>query len=302
MSLKAIVATLGGDLYDGGQRANVPAPGHSKSDRSVSLVLSRGRVVAHAFNGADWREVLDDLRRQKLIDTHNAPCSIAGVSAVATSAIPASDPARLATARRIWEGGRPVRGGLSERHVRLRGVNRALPGPSVLRHSADAPISAYRDGGRSKPAFLAAISDVEGAFTAVEVTYLDPNGRRAIGLRLSRKTVGPTPPGSAIRVDPPGPDMLVAEGLITTLSATERFQLPGWALMSTRNMRSWSAPAGVRSVLIAADRGAHGEAAADTLAARLRRQGVRTAIALPTEPHGDFNEECSAQLALERRG
>ena len=53
--------------------------------------------------------------------------------------------------------------------------------------------------------------------------------------------------------------MLVGEGVFTTLSATERFGLPGWALLSTRNLRAWSPPEGVRSILIAADRGKDGE-------------------------------------------
>ena len=75
MSLLPIVRALGGDLYAGGRRANIPAPGHSRADRSVSLVLSGGRVVAHSFGGADWREVLDDLRARGLIDAAGAPAS-----------------------------------------------------------------------------------------------------------------------------------------------------------------------------------------------------------------------------------
>ncbi|WP_257819413.1 hypothetical protein [Phenylobacterium sp. J367] len=42
MSLKPIVQALGGDLYDRGLRANIPAPGHSAADRSVSLLLREG--------------------------------------------------------------------------------------------------------------------------------------------------------------------------------------------------------------------------------------------------------------------
>ncbi len=141
-----------------------------------------------------------------------------------------------------------------------------------------------------RPALLVGVSDADGAFTAVEVTYLAANGRRAMDLRLSRKTVGPVPPGTAARIDPAAPEMLVAEGFFTTLSASECFGLPGWALMSTRNLRSWSAPEGVRSVLIAADRGKDGEASAETLRLRLVRQGVRSQVALPPEPHGDWNE------------
>ncbi len=53
MSLRAIVRALGGELYDGGRRANIPAPGHSAGDRSVSLLLQGDRMVVHTFGDHD---------------------------------------------------------------------------------------------------------------------------------------------------------------------------------------------------------------------------------------------------------
>mgnify|MGYP002524993862 CR=1 FL=1 len=47
MTLHRIVAALGGELYCEGRRANIPAPGHSARDRSVSLLLTDDRVVIH---------------------------------------------------------------------------------------------------------------------------------------------------------------------------------------------------------------------------------------------------------------
>ena len=73
MSLRPIVQALGGDLYDRGQRANIPAPGHSAADRSVSLLLKEGRIIVHTFGDGDWRAVLDQLRAEGLVDAHNAP-------------------------------------------------------------------------------------------------------------------------------------------------------------------------------------------------------------------------------------
>ncbi len=290
MSLKTIVEVLGGDLYDGGRRANVPAPGHSRADRSVSLLLKDDRVIVHTFGDGDWQAVLDDLRAKRLIDAHNAPRSVSFGEGVAQAAAPKPDYRRLDAARRLWEAGRPVAGALAERHCRLRHINRALPGPQVLRHGGETPVSAYAEGRYRRPALLVAISTADGAFSAVEVTYLAANGQRALDLRLPRKTVGLVPPGSAVRLDPSAPEMLVAEGVFTTLSASERFGLPGWALQSTRNLKSWSAPEGVRKVLIAADRGKDGEASAEILAGRLRWQGVAAEIAFPPQPHGDWNE------------
>jgi len=291
VSLKAIVQTLGGDLYDRGCRANIPAPGHSRADRSVSLMLRQGRIIVHTFGDGDWRGVLDDLRARGLIDVRNAPTSGAAASGrPAVGVITSSDADRLAAARRIWDAGRPLAGTLSERHCRLRHIERALPGSEVARHSGQAPVSAYGDDRLRRPALLVGVCDDAGAFTAVEVTYLAPGGQRAFDLRLPRKTVGPVPPGTAARIDPAAPEMLVAEGFFTTLSATECFGLPGWALMSTRNLRGWTPPAGVRSVLIAADRGKDGEASAEALRLRLGRLGLRAQVALPPEPFGDWNE------------
>ena len=290
MSLRTIVQTLGGELYDRGLRANIPAPGHSAVDRSVSLLLEGGRIVVHTFGDSDWRAVLDHLRAHQLIDAANAPTSLGAAREAGARATVVSRPERLGAALKLWEGARPVRCTISERHCRLRGILRDLPGGEVLRHKAEAPISAYRKTRYHRPALLAAIRDAEGRFTAVEVTYLLPNGRRAEDLRLSRKTVGLAPGGCAVRLDSVAEAMLVAEGVFTTLSASARFGLPGWALMSTRNLRAWSAPAGVRSVLIAADRGADGEASAAILRARLGAEGVAGTIALPPTPFGDWNE------------
>lgn len=290
MSLRAIVEVLGGDLYDGGRRANIPAPGHSRADRSVSLLLKDDRVIVHTFGDGDWQAVLDDLRAKRLIDAHNAPRSVSFGPGDDRAGAPEPDVRRLDAARRLWEAGQPVAGALAERHCRLRHIQRALPGPQVLRHGGETPVSAYAESRFRRPALLVAISAADGSFSAVEVTYLAANGQRALDLRLPRKTVGLVPPGSAVRLDPAAPEMLVAEGVFTTLSATERFGLPGWALQSTRNLKCWSAPEGVRKVLIAADRGKDGEASAEILAARLRRDGVTPTIALPPEPHGDWNE------------
>ena len=270
MSLRTIVQTLGGDLYDQGRRANIPAPGHSAEDRSVSLLLEDDRVVVHTFGDGDWKAVLDFLRDQHLIDAANAPLDGPGRPVGARPARPvASRLERRDAALRLWEGGRCVTGTLSERHCRLRGVTRALPGAEILRHNSEAAVSAYRGQGYARPALLAAIQDAAGAFTAVEVTYLAANGQRAGDLRLPRKTVGPAPGGCA--------------------------------LLSTRNLRAWSPPTGVRSILIAADRGKDGEASAAQLHDRLTGDGLAVTIALPPEPFGDWNEWADDQRRRSRR-
>ena len=214
----------------------------------MSLLLENNRIIAHTFGDGDWRAVLNDLRARGLIDATNAPLSVAGAQ-VRVAPPPSSRPERRDAARRLWEGGGRLSGTPSERYCRSRAITRELPDRTVLRHAVATPVSVYRPGGYARPALLAAIQGADGAFTAVEVTYLTAQGRRASDLRLTRKTVGPTPGGSAVRLDPAAPEMLVSEGVFTTLSASERFALPAWALMSTRNLRVWRTPEGVRQVL-----------------------------------------------------
>ena len=280
--LAAIARALGGDLYAGGGRANVPGPGHSAADRSVSLMLSNGRVIAHSFAGDGWRAVLDDLFERGLVD-RDGRLTGAGVASAASRP---SARARRAIAQDLWGQGRPIPGTLSEKHLRRRGVASASP---ALRHHPGVPAAIYAARGLRRLALVAAITPPAGEVTGVEVTYLAPNGDRA-RMPLARKTIGVRPPGSAVRLDPPAPQMLVGEGVATCLSAAARFGLPAWALLSTGNLRAWRPPPGVEFVVIAADRGRDGERSALVLAAALRAMGVRGAIRWPPAPFGDWNE------------
>jgi len=291
-TLAPIVRALGGDLYAGGRRANVPGPGHGVQDRSVSLLLTRGRVVVHCFAGDDWREVLADLVARGLVD---------GDGRMTTGgddrAPPAPNrPERLRTARGLWTEGRPLAGTLSERHLRLRGIAEL---PPDLRHHPGVAAAVYVGAGPRRPALLAAIREpARGEVVGVEVTYLAPGGGRA-RLRLPRKTVGLCPAGAAVRLSPAAPEMLVGEGVFTCLSAARRFGLPAWALLAAGNLRGWRPPAGVRWVTIAGDRGRVGEAAAEELARRLRGGGLEVAVRRPPAPHGDWNEAEAAERAGE---
>jgi hypothetical protein len=282
-TLADVVKALGGDLYDGGRRAVTPGPGHSPRDRSVSLLLSGGRVLAHSFAGDDWRTVLDDLRRRGLIDGMGRLKG--GVSSEIVSR--PSRPERLAAASVLWSQARPVAGTLAERHARLRGVTRDLP--AALRFHVAAPAAVYQDRGPRRPALLAEIRDAAGRFAGLELTYLACDGGRA-SVAIPRKTIGGRPAGSAVRLDPAASEMLVGEGVFSCLSASQVLGLPAWALLAIGNLRGWAPPAGVRRVVIASDRGAPGEAGAAALAARLRGRGVRVEVRPPPAGYADWND------------
>jgi putative DNA primase/helicase len=287
-SLAGIVRALGGDLYAGGRRANVPGPGHSSADRSVSLMLSEGRVVVHSFAGDDWRTVLDDFTARGLIDRN-------GRLADAAEAAPTVGPSkrqRLAMAQQLWSEARPIAvGSLSDVYLRGRGVP---SGSAALRHHPGVPAAVYAARGLRRPALLAALTAADGALSGIELTYLSPNGDRA-RMALPRKTLGVRAPGEAVRLYPAAPRMLVGEGVPTCLSAAAHFGLPAWALLSTGNLRCWRPPPGVAFVVVAADRGRDGERSALMLAAALRALDVHGAIRWPPAPFGDWNEAWMAR-------
>ncbi|RZJ44079.1 MAG: virulence-associated protein E, partial [Brevundimonas sp.] len=162
-----------------------------------------------------------------------------------------------------------------------------------------APVSVYREGRARRPALLAAIRDPAGALTAVELVYLAPGGGPDRRLRLPRKTVGALPPGSAVRLGPAAHTLVVGEGVMSVLSACEALGQAGWALLSARNLAVWTPPSAVGRVLIAADRGGPGEAAAAALAARLRASALSASIRLPPGGCEDWNAYAVAQRRKE---
>ena len=301
MTLHRIVRALGGELYAGGYRANVPAPGHSAADRSISLLLTDGRVIVHGFGGADWRCARDVLTAAGFID--QAGRLTGGGHGGAGATVP-DRRTRLETALRLWDAGHPLTvGGLACRHLMSRAI--ATPADAWnLREHPRAPVSVYRAGHQVRPALMARISDADDRLTGVELTYLDLNGRRAAGLNLSRKTVGCVPTGAAVRLAASAPEMLVAEGVVTTLAAMARFGLPGWAMRSAANLANWTPPGAVRSVLIAADNGAVGSQAGARLRDRLLRAGHQAWIEQPHRRVSDWAEagEAAARVRREEGG
>jgi putative DNA primase/helicase len=295
MSLADIVKTLGGDLCGYGRgglpnRALIPGPGHSRHDRSVSLMVDpKGRLVVESFGRSDWREVLDDLRARKFINRDN---QLLGVGMAEGYTAPDRSLAeKVAVAERIWRRSRPVAGTLSERYIRSRAVLRPLPKDDALRHVEALPVRAYDDAGPHFPAMIAGIRTPDGHITAVEITYLDRDARRHRRLKVSRKIVGSWAPGSAVRLDDAGEALAAAEGVFSALSASERFSRPAWALLSTSRLKSWNPPETVRSVLIAADNGASGRRASQLLLDRLHSLGVQAERRFPRARFDDFNTE-----------
>ncbi|WP_293397782.1 toprim domain-containing protein [Phenylobacterium sp. RIFCSPHIGHO2_01_FULL_69_31] len=245
----------------------------------------------HSFAGDDWRIIRDELRGRGLIGA-DASLHEPGDSTSLTSL---SSAARREVARKLWREGSPVPSTLSEKHCQRRGVTAVS---DALRHHSAVPLRTYDGEGPFHEALLAAITAATGELCGVEVTFLASDGARA-RVKLPRKTIGQRPAGSAVRLSPLGPALLVGEGVFTCLSAAMHFGLPAWALLSTSNLRSWRPPEGVGAVLIAADRGRDGTRSAAILASRLRADGLDCSVRAPPSGFGDWNDAlCGPRLGV----
>jgi len=146
-------------------------------------------------------------------------------------------------------------------------------------------------------AMIAQMCDPQGKPKQIHRTYLKPNGHKADVTPFRMFMPGELPKGGAIRLGPVGPEMGIAEGIETALSASMIYGMPVWATTSATMLEQWVPPVGVRSITIFADNDASytGQAAAYALAKRLAFEAyrVRTAqrieVLMPTKI-GDWND------------
>ncbi|MFP1132963.1 toprim domain-containing protein [Asticcacaulis sp. W401b] len=302
MSLRKIVQTAGGILYANGTKALIPAPGHSQTDRSASLMISRnGKVIVHSFGGATISEILADLRSRGLVNQQGYPSESFGTAVDVRS--PLSDPARTRRALDLWSLGHRIHNTPAEAYVRgERAIRRPIEHISSLRYLSDCPLAVYDEAcRRTARALLSRIETKDGSLCGIEITYLTASGCRNTNIRTSRKIVGTVPSGAMVALDPIAEHMVVGEGVMTVLSASEHLQLPGQALLSVTNLTRYIPPPAVRHLTIAADRGPVGEGGARSLLERLKLTLNSVEIVLPPAPYDDFNSWAQALKKEEGR-
>lgn len=288
-TLHDYVRQHGGALSEGGRRATIPGPGHSKRDRSLSLYLTpEGRVVFNDLSGAhSFREVADylglersqrpltDAERQEMRRRHDA-------EAQRLEAI------KLAFCREVLEGAQPIAGTPVLPYLQSRGL---VPPTSDLWFHPEAPRAAPYNrmaddppAPPPHPAMVCVSRDVRGRARGLHLTFLTDAGAKAFGDR-SRLMLGPIA-GSAFQSSPITPDgeLGVGEGLETCGWFSVLHGVPTWATWSTSGLRNFVVPRRVRRLLIAADH---------DLTSKGRNPGLEAAQALA--------EKASRQCAVEIR-
>jgi phage/plasmid primase-like uncharacterized protein len=286
--LERIVRICGGELYAGGRRALIPGPGHSRHDRSVSLYeTDDGRVLVHCFSPRDdWRAVAAWLQ------THGIKPRPA--NSAQTIAPPRTDHTGLERARVLWDEACPIEGTIAERYLTGRAIPRTSCASLALRFH---PSVTSLDDQRRRPAFVAAIADAAGDLKGVQVTLLSPSGAGKAAVATPRRVIGAMR-GGAVQLMPAEPDLVIAEGVETALSAAAVFGVPAWAALSASNLADFTPPAILERLIVAADRDEPGLEAAEKLASRLAHR-LEVSIR-PPDDFDDWNTAAMAQTSAAR--
>lgn len=196
----------------------------------------------------------------------------------------------------MWKRGRPISlDDAAGRYLNLRTGLRSFPPSSCLRFSPDERYTEAKARPTWHPTMLALIQPSDAAIAsgekaALHRTYLSPEGGKAEVLS-PRKMMGSVPSGAAVRLMECDDTLGIAEGIETALSAAEIFNVPTWAALNAGLLERWTPPASVRTVFVFGDNDVSntGQAAAYTLAARLKTKGIEVFVELP--PRGqDWND------------
>ena len=189
-------------------------------------------------------------------------------------------------ARRLFAASKPIRGTLADRYLQSRGI--ILPADvSFLRFH---PRCFYRGpaGRETWPALIAAVTDLDGAITGVQRTWLDPGGGKA-PLEQPRRAMGHLA-GNAVRFGNACDVLTAAEGIETALALkTVMPAMPVAAALSAAHLAALTLPSSLRRLYVARDNDEAGRLALGRLRARSRAGDIDIrALAPRTE---DFNAD-----------
>ncbi len=207
---------------------------------------------------------------------------------------PEATEGRRKSAVNLWRECDYLPGTPAETYLRSRGLSHLAIGSYLwpLRFLADA----RHPSGAKLPALVALVHDARGNACAVHRTFLRPDGSGKADIDPVKMSLGPIA-GSAIRLDPPSPELIVGEGLETTASARFLLGKPAWSAIACGNL-GWSLilPPEVRAVTVSVDRDRYGVRAAEAAARRWRAEGRIVDFVTPDVLGEDFNDVVRRQL------
>jgi putative DNA primase/helicase len=236
--VRQVARVLGGDIT-GRDSVNVPGPGHSKADRSLSIKINArapGGFVVYSHAGDDPIECRDHVREQLGLDPWAvSPRRDRRTPFAVSDAGP--DPTKERNkqfALRIWQQCVNPLDTIVEFYLQ---EHRDLQLPAdvagdVIRFHG----SLYVDPQTRLPGMVCLLRNIEtNQPCGIHRTYLDQH----TGQKIDRKMFG-VAKGAAVKFDPASTHILtIGEGIETVLSARAAGYAPAWALGSSGAVKNF---------------------------------------------------------------
>ena len=167
-----------------------------------------------------------------------------------------------------------------------------LPAPLLLAHHE----AEYWQDGKLQgtyPAMVGLVSDPDGKPLTYHRTFIKDGKKAPVQAPRKIMPAARDTTGAAIRLWPISESMGIAEGIETALACHALFGRPTWSAISAGGLERFIPPAGIRELMIYADRDASytGQAAAYALAKRLARDTDITVMVSLPDLVGDFADQ-----------
>jgi len=244
---RTIVSIMGGDVT-GRDSCNVPGPGHSKADRSLSIRIDPANPLGfkvHSFAGDDWQTCRDYVA---------ASLGFGSGYANLRTLQPSRNSNKVESVfpLKLWSEAISARGTLAEKYLASRRL--ALPDQheEVLRFHPSCPFGK----GVRLPCLIALRRDIwTNVPKGIHRTALTPDGRK-----IDRKALGPKA-GCAIKLSPDEDvtqGLTIAEGIETTLAGMALNFRPTWAVGDAGEVAKFPVLPGIECLTILVDNDANG--------------------------------------------
>lgn len=198
-------------------------------------------------------------------------------------------PGSRQAARRLFAMAEPIGGTLAATYLANRAIT-CLSSTGALRFH---PRCYYRPDGQAptetRPAMIAAVTDLAGRQTGAHRTWLAPDGSGKAPIATPRRAMGELL-GHGVRFGVADDVLAVGEGIETVLSL--RQVLPGMpmlAALSAAHLAAVLFPPTLRRLYVLCDRDPAGDRARDSLLARAASLGIEAIALVPVG--GDFNDD-----------
>ncbi len=261
------------------------------ADRSPSFTIFDGGERFYCFGCGAGGDVLDYIQRVHGITLREAAAMLDGgnLPMVVQPALP-PEPERDTTAEAIaiWRAAGPIAGTPAEAYLRGRGLDLRLP--ESLRFAR------LRYGSKSLPCLVALIANGQDKIGGIQRTFVREDGTGKADVPAAKLSLGRVR-GGAIRLAPAAGELIVTGGVEDGLTLQQELGRAVWAATGEGNMANLVLPAGVKSVIIGADRDDSGDAHASRAAQTYAEQDRAVRIIRPYAPHKDFNSELQGNLA-----